>query len=563
MGADQVSFRGLTRPSPAREISSGDPPPKTLIDSQRLGIIAVLLLGLVLRVLPLSAHRFHEDEALYASWALQTGQDPALLEPYVDKPPLHIYSLVASERLLGSSEEALRIPSLLSSMISVSLVYVLARRVFGGQVALIAAMLFAANPFSVLFAATAFTDSTLVMWVLAALYAVLRGHYVVGGVALGLAYATKQTSVLMVPLVVATAALAAFMRISDSSGRAHRSAGSRVAAKLLTLLCGFVPPFALVTWWDSLRWSQRPSFWHRSLVTYGGLSLAPPGMWAERASDWLGLLRYVFSSPPMNGLLVMSALVVFINAVRGLQRRDGHSVVLPLALDLLLIGYTVGFLLWHVIVEVQLWDRYLLVLVAPLCMTLARGLHQVVGLLLHVASGGLSRGRGLVLGEGQRAHSDTAIILVLVVLGLAFPVRQAIADKIPIGGDHGTYDGIKDVAEYVRSDLPLDATVYYHWSGWHLAYYLHDAPQQLVWYPSAESLVSLVQAQGSDGSAVLVLPDWQDTSALRGTLDSNAIALRPLYCGVRTDGSCAFELVRLEGTVGQSDGRKTSADLRP
>jgi len=521
---------------------------------RRLLIIIVLLLGTLLRVLPLSAHRFHEDEALYASWALRTQQDPALLEPYVDKPPLHIYSLVAAERLLGLSEEVFRLPSLLSAVISIALVYAIARRIYDEQIALSAALLFAASPFAILFAPTAFTDSTLVLWMLTALLAVVCRYYVWGGLALGLAYATKQTSLLIMPLVIAGAAIAADDARDSSVRNNAGTSKSRAAAWLLAVLGGFVPPVALVTWWDSLRWSLRPSFWDRSLVTYGGLVLAPVGEWAERTLEWTRLLRYIFASPVLNVLLLVAVLVVSAVALRSLQRDGWGCMSLARSFDLLLIVFSAVFLISHVLVEFRVWDRYLLVIVAPLCLIFARGLDHLTANALSIVNRMTQTRREQGQASLRWLPSSAVVALALILIGLAYPAWQTVAGEIPVGGDHGTYDGIDEVAEYIRANLPAEAKLYYHWTGWHLAYYLYDSPQQTEWYPSSEALIPLVSEGSEDGLSVLVLPDWKDTTQLRATLDSNGIALTPLFCGARSDGSCAFELARIDLVASDRQG---------
>ena len=169
-----------------------------------LGLALLMVVGAALRLAPIGANRFHQDEALYSFWALQvaTGRDPILIHSPVDKPPLFIYTLALCFKLFGPSEVAARLPSELASVASIALLYYLARRLYGRSVAILAAILMALSPFNILFAPTAFTDPLMVAWVLAALYLAVKGRLGWCGLALGLAAATKQQGLLFVPLAV-------------------------------------------------------------------------------------------------------------------------------------------------------------------------------------------------------------------------------------------------------------------------------------------------------------------------------------------------------------------------
>ena len=173
-----------------------------------LGLALLMIVGAVLRLAPIGANRFHQDEALYSFWALQiaTGRDLILNHSRVDKPPLLIYTLALCFKLFGPSEAAARLPSELSSVASIALLYYLARRLYGRAVAMAAAILMALSPFNILFAPTAFTDPLMVAWVLAALCLAAKGSLGWSGLMLGLAAATKQQGLLFVPLAAVIAA---------------------------------------------------------------------------------------------------------------------------------------------------------------------------------------------------------------------------------------------------------------------------------------------------------------------------------------------------------------------
>ena len=182
----------------------------------------ILVVAAVLRAIPLFAnYPLHHDEALYGFWArlIMSGRDPLLLTAWVDKPPLVIYALAGSLKLLGVSELALRLPGMIVSLATLVCTYGLAARVYERRTALMAAVLLAGSPFAILFAPTAFTDPWLTLWLVAAAWAALAGRSFLAGIALGLAVASKQQGVLGVPLIVALLLMADRSRQpTDASG---------------------------------------------------------------------------------------------------------------------------------------------------------------------------------------------------------------------------------------------------------------------------------------------------------------------------------------------------------
>src|SRR5436190_919038 len=97
-----------------------------------LSSIIALLVATQLRLLPLLENRFHPDEALYASFArlIVSGRDPLLSSVVVDKPPLSFYLTALSFLLLGSTEFAARLPNFYASLLSLALLFALARRLY-------------------------------------------------------------------------------------------------------------------------------------------------------------------------------------------------------------------------------------------------------------------------------------------------------------------------------------------------------------------------------------------------------------------------------------------------
>src|SRR5260221_8331866 len=110
-------------------------------------VVAALLLGTLLNAAHLLDNRFHQDEALYATFARFVASGPGhgllLSHLLVDKPPLAFYLNGLSVAVLGPSEFAVRLPTLLASVVSLALVYAIGRRLYGPPAGLAAAWVMA------------------------------------------------------------------------------------------------------------------------------------------------------------------------------------------------------------------------------------------------------------------------------------------------------------------------------------------------------------------------------------------------------------------------------------
>ena len=541
----------------------------------RFTLLAILLLSLALRAAPLSAHRFHEDEALYASWALLTVEDPALISVPVDKPPLYIYLLAGLFRLLGPSELVARLPNLFASVASVALLYAIGRRAYDRSTALMVATLYAASPFGILFAPTAFTDPLLVLWMLLGLWAALARKPLLAGLTLGLAYATKQQSMLLAPLVLAVAIPniqypTPNLQPPTSDLQYPVSNIQYPISTFLRSIVGFLPVFALVTWWDSLRWHVQPSFWDRSLTTYGGLTLVPLSAWPQRLADWAKLLSHVFASPPLNVVLLIGLPLLLWTAMRHHAIRNvqhASRFTFHDFFDLLLSTYVIAYLLLHLAVSFQIWDRYLLPLVPLLCLLLARSICCLSSLAHRLYDQFRGSSFGFRVSNLQSPISNfqlpisniqypiSNLIIGSLLILLIRPAYLGATSQLPVGGDHGAYQGIDDLAAYVRTTLPSEATLYYHWLGWHYGYYLRDASLNTVWYPDPKSLAEQA-AEDDDVVRAIAFPGWKDDRPVRRALAAMGLTLVPQFATHRGDGGLSFALYLIEdeGAVAQSGG---------
>lgn len=445
-------------------------PPPFASRPTRIWLLALILLGAAgLRVAPLTDFRFHPDEALFATLGrlIITGDDPLLAQTtlLVDKPPLFYYTLAGGISVSWGSELSARLPGLFASLLTVALAARLAGRLWGPAAAVVAAGLVALSPFAILFAPTAFSDPLLVLWVLGALVAAAEGRALLAGVLAGLALATKQSAVLFVPLVLAVG-----LACTGSARRWWRFMPGLGTVLVLVAL-----------WeWQRLAAGAASSAWLAGLAINDPHGLAAvPELW-PRVREWLDLLRYFAGSAVLSAALC--ALAAAAPLLDGPPRREGLAT-LALAL------FTPGYLALHWLLAVPVFDRYLLPLVPLVALLAAR----TVSLL------------AVRYGEKQVLRAALPALVVLLLPG----ALRAARGGYPIGGDHGAYDGIDEVAAALRV-LPEGGVVYDEALGWSLAYYLYDAEVYRAHVGGPEALAADLRAFGSGEEVrVLVLPGWQ------------------------------------------------------
>ena len=158
-------------------------------DVSRFTLLVILLLAFALRVYRLDGQSLWYDEAVTAHVASQGISELTRWTADDIQPPLYYYVVAGWTRLAGRGEWALRFPSVCFSLLTVALMWSLARRLFGagraGQIAgLVAALLAAISPLYVYFAQEARMYAQLTFLCALAGYALLRtmddGRWTIG-----------------------------------------------------------------------------------------------------------------------------------------------------------------------------------------------------------------------------------------------------------------------------------------------------------------------------------------------------------------------------------------------
>lgn len=453
----------------------------------------LILVGFGLRLVMLDRFRFHQDEALYSYWALRfLHDDPLFLEQWIDKPPLFVWLLAYCFKALGASEASARLLNIGISLLTIPVVAAVARRAWTPAAGLVAATAFALNPFAISYSPTAFTDPLLVLAGVGSLYAALRSRPFLAGLCLGAAIMTKQQGLLFVPLALAV--LIAGNPKAKAIGAATLRAGGGLAVTVLPVL-----------YWDSLRWAVAPSPWDLGVRNYGALELLPLDHWPERAARIAELLWYLTASPVVwtvviAAMIAAPALGVVIAPRRGLSLSQRNT-----AFAVLLCGW-IG-LYWgvHAAFSLPVWDRYFL----PIAPAFA------------ILCGWLG---GRLLASGSQLWRSAAIGLWIILLLPA--ALQAARGELPVGGDHGAYEGLREASAWLDSHSPPGAVLYHQSLGWHFQFYLFENPRSYAvrWVASPVALADDA-AKRPQSARFVIAPAWQPLRNFHPHLAARELAL--------------------------------------
>jgi len=475
-------------------------------------LLALTLLALALRLPPMLDNRFHPDEALYGYWGLliALGKDPGLVDVPVYKPPLLPYLIAGAQGLLGKSEFAVRLPGLLSGVLTVPLTAALAHTLYRDRwAAMAAAASVALSPFAILFSTTAFTDPPMVALGLGACVAAARNRPGWAGLLAGLSFATKQTGLVWLPLTV-------LLSVSNL-----QSPASKLSVNLIHLLVALATAVGMTFVWDTLRVAQgAEGFWSLGVIGYGGLRFIWPQEVGTRLRGWLELARYLFVSPVVNGALLIGLPALVCQALR---HRNREALI-----DLLLVSFLLAYSFLHWLWAFPIWDRYLLPLVPILAILLAR----IAGLTSRY-----------VRCVGR--HCPLFIVHCSLFIALIFPAwNAAIHSHYPVGGDHGAYDGIDQVAAFLNGQ-PEGTVVYQHWLGWEYDYYLFGGPISLAYWPTPAWLAQDVLVFGADDPRYITFPAWESPDRVERALAQAGYELNSVLTTTRRDGVPSFTVYRI------------------
>jgi hypothetical protein len=484
--------------------------------------LLIILLGTWLRFHALAQdRRFHPDEALFSTFARAAAINGDWMLPgALDKTPLAIYANALSQAFIGDSEFAARLPGVFASILLIPVMGALAcvspsiempgyrksnplkgfkanhKRLFSGldlslvegfepsaeaATALFAMLITALSPFAIAFSATAFTDGMMLLFMTLALWLVAAGRWGWSGFALALGFACKQQALFYLPLVLVVGIV-----------RAHGCGPLQKCIARFILAFGFGVIAILI--WDAVR--GETSIFMLAAVNNDPWRLIRANEILPRLITWLSEAQRLTGESWLTAILIVIALVIV--AVRVVQQPRHRAVLI----DMILLIFILAYMLLHWVVAFNTYDRYLLPIMPPLILLIARGIEAVI----------------LVINRkiAQIRHWDTArcatthhLALILLFAILLTPAIAASEGRTTINDEYRQYEGIDELAAYLNSK-PVATVIYDRWLGWELAYYMGQwTDKRRVYYPTPDELVRGALALHETGPRYLPAPAQQ------------------------------------------------------
>jgi len=449
--------------------------------------------------------RFHPDEAFFMTFARNASVNGDwMLAGSLDKPPLSIYTSAVSMMFVGVTvddggvlqldahmgEFAGRLPNALYAILLVALIMRLAHDLYRQKwVTLFSGLLMATSPYLLGFGATAFTDMSLLFWGTLSLWLTVRGCYGWAGVALGLAFWSKQQAVFFLPMVVL---MMLFIRVPtpNPSPRCKEGllslpirSGGRFTGGIVLLTCLLV-----LFLWDNAR-PDTSIFILGTVNNTPDSLIAPLSDYLPRLAEWGRLGVWLLSQPILTVLMIGTALVSWVWMWR---KGDTHRWT-----DTLLWGYILAYIGLHTVLAFNQYDRYLLVILPMVVLVCARGLANLMDVLCRDKA-------CLVPTVGADLSSAPTVLIICLIL---ISTLITLTNPLPIGGDDGTYNGVDALAEYLNSK-PVATVIYDRWLGWELGYYMGQwTNKRRVYFPTPDALVDGALALDEVGDRYLVAPN--------------------------------------------------------
>jgi dolichol-phosphate mannosyltransferase len=209
----RVLFAGASEPRPS---GSGSSPPPAWMSRTWLAVGLVLIVAGLLFFSRLRTPLLEPQEARYAEIPRQMLEQGHLLvphlhdQPYLDKPPLLYWSVMASYQLFGIRDVSARMVPGLTGVLTVLVVYLWGRRLLGSRAGLCAALVLALTPGFIYRGRMLTFDTMLMLWVTIALASAhlaigagrwRPGWWLVSAGACGLGLLTKGPVTLVLVLV--------------------------------------------------------------------------------------------------------------------------------------------------------------------------------------------------------------------------------------------------------------------------------------------------------------------------------------------------------------------------
>jgi 4-amino-4-deoxy-L-arabinose transferase-like glycosyltransferase len=445
--------------------------------------------------------RFYPDEALFSTFARNAALDcDWLLHGSLDKTPLSIYTSALSMNFVAARVEngvlsfaarlgefAARLPNALASIALTAIVYMLAQRLYRRtSISAWTAIFVAFSPYTAVYGATAFTDPLMLAFGALSLLLAARGRWFWSGLAMALAFASKQQALFLLPLAWAL------------GWALDRLTWRRLAAFLAPLIASV----AILIGWDALR-AQATSLWALAAANNTPIGLIAGDQVMQRLTDWLNYGRTLVGTPTI--VLAVAMLIMIGSEARRKIQRTAR-------LDLILLAYIVGYLLINWLISFNIYPRYLLPVLIPAALLAARTVIWLWAWL-----------------RPRLSEQEGVVLAAALILTLAYSARSSSETRNQLSEDGNDYTGILALADKLNEQT-LGAVVYDHWLGWELGYYMGQwTDKRRVYYPTPDALVADALKLADPAPRYFVAPVGQPTTPWLDALRTAGFGVSQFY----------------------------------
>jgi len=440
--------------------------------------LLIILLATLLQTHQLTQDsRFHPDEAYFMTFARNASVNGDwMLAGSLDKPPLSIYTSAVSMIWVGTVTDANgvlhldphmgefvgRLPNVFLAILLVAVMMRFAQDLYRDeQVTLLTGFLTATSPYMIAFGTTAFTDMSLLFWLVVSLGLILRRKWIWAGIALGLAFWSKQQAIFYLPLIIMIVLC-----------KCCREQGCLFPTVVIRFIIGLIIPLFALFMWDA----SRPE---TSIFLLGTVNNAPDTLLADPSQYGLRLTIWAY----WGSWLIGHPLWTFIAILMGLIGSAWHILKRDVfrGIDTLFLMFIIGYISLHTLLAFNQYDRYMLLILPLLIFLCARGMSVIFA---------------------KRKKNMWAGLIVIYFVSTLYLSQISI----PVGGDKGDYQGIDDLADYLN-DKPVATVIYDRWLGWELSYYMGQwTNKRRVYFPTPQALAEGAVALDEIGDRYWVAP---------------------------------------------------------
>ncbi len=476
--------------------------------------LSIFVLGILFRLVAFSSHTaLHPDEALYAKWAASIGHNfnIGFTISEVDKPPLFYYLLGASIALFGPNDAAIKLPGLCIGILMIPLVSLIALSLARQHSALWAGFFYALSPFEILYAPTAFADTTCVFFSLLVLLAILYRIPLMAGIFFGLALSTKQSVIFFAPLYI----LFFIMRTKY------------YVPSLIKITKGFLISIIPLAIWIFFFADKGIGV----LVNiYQERFFTPSGNLFHLLLQWFKQERYFtgnfLTSLVSIGFVFLARLLYGFKLYKKRNIYDFRSFIEIFSLLVFVVAYD----LLISVLNYPLYSRYLLIISSPFIILFALSLNII-----------LKRFHAQLRIMNYRWNLQPIIVTGIVAYWIiTTPLNM---QAFPDGTNYQFSEAIKPTSDFIKTQ-PMPAMVFYAddtwpWTGWYL--FAEKESDKVIRRPanfrSEEGINQVLERLNKDADE---LTDHSIYFILNTSRDTNVYSLLSQVTGVEVQHKTLF-----------------------